>query len=111
MSTACRIALAALRFASSPDESVGLAGDAIAEAGAAGADVVRFGECYVPGYRAPGKRIPPPDPEFLADAWSALSARAAEANIVVILGTERVVDGAVRIASLVIDRDGTVAGV
>jgi len=64
-----RIALANLRFPSTPAESVALTENAIAEASAARADVICFPECFVPGYRAPGRSVPPPDPIFLERAW------------------------------------------
>jgi predicted amidohydrolase len=105
-----RIALANLRFPATPAESVALAEEAIARAADAGASIVCFPECYVPGYRAPDKHVPPPDPAFLERAWSTLAAAAARANIAVVLGTERVVDGGVRPTVLVIDPDGTFAG-
>ena len=54
--------------------------------------------------------MPPPDPAFLERAWSAVAAAAAKANLAVVLGTERVVDGALLITALVINRDGTIAG-
>src|SRR5262245_17537213 len=54
--------------------------------------------------------MPPPDPAFLEAAWSAVAAAAARAGIAVVLGTERVVDGATRLCALVVDRDGAVAG-
>jgi predicted amidohydrolase len=106
----CRIALANLQFPATPDESVALAADAIARAALERADVVCFPECYVPGYRADGKGIPPPDRAFLERAWSELSAAAARAGVTVVLGTERV-DGAALVATaLVLNRDGTIAG-
>jgi predicted amidohydrolase len=105
-----RIALANIRAAATPDESIALARKAIEQASAEKALIVCFPECYVPGYRAPGKTLPPPDSAFLDQAWAALSAAAATANIAVILGTERLVDGAPRITALVIDRDGTQLG-
>ena len=105
-----RIALANLPFPANPAESVALAGGAIADASAAGADVVCFPECFVPGYRLPAKPVPPPDPAFLERAWFAVAAAAARGNVAVVLGTERIVDGALRISALVVDRDGTVAG-
>jgi predicted amidohydrolase len=105
-----RIALANLRFPSSPEESVALAGDAVARAAAEGAGIVAFPECYVPGYRGMGKVIPPPDPIFLDRAWNRVADAARRGNIAVILGTERIVDGALRITALVIDSDGTRAG-
>jgi predicted amidohydrolase len=57
-----------------------------------------------------GKQVPPPDPVFLERAWSDVASAAARANIAVVIGTERVVDGALRIAALVVNRDGTIAG-
>ncbi len=105
-----RIALANLPYASSPDESVKLAAGAIAEAAREGALIVCFPESYVPGYRGETVVRPAPDPAFLEHAWTTLSAAAAEANIAVILGTERYVDGKTRIAALVLNADGTRAG-
>lgn len=108
--TTIRIALANLPFPTTPDQSVTSAAHAIAEASAAGADVICFPECFVPGYRAAGKLMPPPDSAFLDRAWSAIGAASREAALTVVLGTERVVDGAVLPSAVVIDRDGTIAG-
>ena len=105
-----RIALANLRFPATPEDSVALAEAAIARASAGRAEIVCFPECYVPGYRGAGKRIPPPDPAFLERAWSAIAAAAATAGIAVILGTERLVGDALLATALVINRDGTTAG-
>ena len=105
-----RIALANIRFPASPEESVTLAEGAIAQAGSEGAGIICFPECFVPGYRLMGKHVPHPDPGFLERAWSAVQAAAAKANIAVLLGTERVVDGRLLITALVVNRDGTVAG-
>src|SRR6476661_2890337 len=108
--TTSRIALANLRHPATPAESVHLVEAAIAQAGARHVDVVCFPECFVPGYRAPGKGVPAPDPSFLEAAWSAIAAAAKVANVAVVLGTERVVDGAPIPTALVINRDGTIAG-
>jgi predicted amidohydrolase len=105
-----RIALANIRRAATPDESVALAQGAVAQAAAEQAAIVCFPECYVPGYRAPGTSVPPPDAAFLERAWSAVADAAVAANVAVVLGTERLVDGVPRITALVIDRDGTTAG-
>lgn len=105
-----RIALANLRFPSTPDDSVALAEQAIARASAEGAGLVCFPECYVPGYRAPEKGVPPPDPAFLERAFAAVAAAAARGRIAVVLGTERVVDGALLASALVVDPDGSIAG-
>jgi predicted amidohydrolase len=105
-----RIALSNLRFPPSPQESVTLAEQAIAEASLERAELICFPECFIPGYRAKGKSIPPPDPQFLEGAWASIAAAAGKAGIAVILGTERVIDGALFITALVINRDGTIAG-
>src|ERR1700694_5293742 len=89
-----RIALANLRFPAPPEESVTLAEQAIAQASIERAGIICFPECFVPGYRGMGKSVPPPDPAFLERAWSAIAAAAANADLAVVLGTERVVDGA-----------------
>jgi len=108
--TAFRIALANLRFPETPEASVALARQAIAHASLERAAVICFPECFVPGYRAIGKPVPPPDPVFLERAWSAIAAAAAEVNVAVILGTERIVDRALLATALVINPDGTPAG-
>lgn len=108
--TTFRIALANLRYPATPEESVTLAERAIAEAASEHAGLICFPECFVPGYRGPGKSVPPPDPAFLERAWSTVAAAAANANIAVILGTERILDGALLVTSLVINPDGTIAG-
>jgi predicted amidohydrolase len=105
-----RIALANIQFPATPEESIELAEEAIAQAASQGAGLICFPECYIPGYRAMGKRVPLPDPVFLERARVAIAAAAAKANIVVILGSERVVDDRLVITALVINRDGTIAG-
>ena len=105
-----RIALANLQFPKTPDESVALAEQAIADAARGGAEIICFPECYVPGYRAPGKNVAPPDATFLERAWASVSKAAARANVVVILGTERVTNDGVLASALIINRDGSVAG-
>ena len=115
-----RIALANIRVPATPDESVLLATSAIADAGGRGAQVICFGECFIPGYRWPGTNPPspgfggtgppPPDPAFLERAWAAVAASAKAANITVILGTERVTTHGLQITACVFDADGNVAG-
>lgn len=105
-----RIALANLRFPATPQESVALAGRAIDDAAAEGARVVCFPECFIPGYRAANKAVPPPDPAFLERAWSTVAKTAAKANIAVVLGTERCVDGTLVATALIIDPDSSIAG-
>jgi predicted amidohydrolase len=107
---AFRIALANIRFPATPEESVTLAEQAIAQASNERAGLICFPECFVPGYRGMGKSVPPPDPAFLECAWSSIAAAAAKANLAVVLGTERVVDNALFASVLVINQDGTIAG-
>jgi predicted amidohydrolase len=108
--TAFRIALANIRFPATPEESVTLAESAIAQAGIDRAGVICFPECFVPGYRGPGKRVPPPDSSFLERAWSAVAAAAARAGVAVVLGTERLAGDRLLATALVINRDGSAAG-
>ena len=105
-----RIALANIPFPATPEESVTSAEHAIARASIERADLICFPECFVPGYRAMGKQVPPPDPVFLERAWSVIATAAAKAHLAVILGTERLVDDALLMTALVINRDGTIAG-
>jgi predicted amidohydrolase len=104
-----RIALANIRIPATPDESVTLVEEAIVQASAIGARIICFPECFVPGYRI-GKTIPPPDANFLEYAWSRTAAAAARGNIAVVLGTERIVQGDLRITALVVNADGSIAG-
>ena len=105
-----RIALANIPFPVTPGDSVAAAEQAIARAALERAGLICFPECFVPGYRGMGKSVPPPDPAFLERAWSSIAAAAAKASVAVVLGTERVVDGAVLATALVINPDGTIAG-
>src|SRR5438445_4856690 len=105
-----RIALANIRFPATREESITLAEQAVAQASIEHAGLICFPECFIPGYRGMGKPAPPPDPVFLERAWSAIAAAAAKADLAVVLGTERMVDSALRITALVIDPDGTIAG-
>ena len=109
--TLFRIALANLRYPATPEESVALAVQAVAEASRNEARLICFPECYVPGYREAGKPSPPADAEFLQRAWAVIAQAAAKANITVILGTERFLEGGGLAASaLVIGADGSPAG-
>ena len=105
-----RIALANLRFPATPEDSIEAARLAVVQASNERADLLCFPECFVPGYRARGKQMPPPDATFLDRAWSVLAEAARDANVTVILGTERIVDSLLLPTALVIQRDGTFAG-
>ena len=101
-----RIALANLRYPANAEESVALARQAVASAGEAGAQLLCFPECYVPGYRRPGTVTPPADAVFLEQAWQAIGQAARAAGVAVLLGTERVVAEGVTATVLVIDAQG-----
>src|SRR5215470_15836951 len=105
-----RIALANIRFPATAEESIALAEQSIDQASAERAGIICFPECFVPGYRAAGKSVPPPNQEFLERAWSAVASAAEKAGVTVILGTERIVDGALVATALIINRDGSRAG-
>jgi len=108
--TQIRIALANIRIASTPNESVDLAGTAISDAAHREAQVICFPECYVPGYRWPGEHLPPPNQTFLDRAWEKVASFARSSSITVVLGTERVTARGLQISALVINSDGSVAG-
>ncbi len=108
--TSRRIALANLAFPESGEASVSAACTAIAQAAGAGADLVCFPECFVPGYRALGAPVMPADPDWLDAAHERVAHAAARAGITVVLGTERFVGGKLRIAVLVVGPDGRPLG-
>lgn len=105
-----RIGLANLPYPATSAEAVSLACDAVMQASREGARIVCFPECYVPGYRAPGKPVPPPDEVYLEHAWTSIAAAAAAAQTAVVLGTERFEGGRLLITALVINPDGSIAG-
>ncbi len=105
-----RIALAALPVPADPADAVARAVDAVAEAGRRGAAIVCFPECYVPGYRWPGMPIPAADAVYLERAWRAVADAARDAQVAVILGTERITDRGLMISACVIDATGTIVG-
>jgi predicted amidohydrolase len=59
----------------------------------------------------PGQNYAAPDEAFLEHAWSTIREAAAKAGIAVVLGSERIVEGRLGIAVLVINADGTIAGI
>lgn len=108
--TTTRIALANIRPATSAGESVELVRGAIEKAAAERAAIVCFPEGYVPGYRTRGRSMAPPDEAFLSRSRREIAAAAATAGVAVILGTERLVDGAPRLTAFVIDHAGQALG-
>lgn len=101
-----KLALANLAYPRDPEDSLRKAADAVARAGTEGARLLCFPEGYVPGYRGLGHAPPPPDESFLERAWGTLAESAARAGVAVVLGTERVVEGALRLTALVLDERG-----
>ncbi|MBO0719720.1 MAG: carbon-nitrogen hydrolase family protein, partial [Blastocatellia bacterium] len=63
-----RIALANIRFPATADESIALVNESITQAAAAGAEIICFPECFVPGYRGGSKPVSSTDQEFLERA-------------------------------------------
>jgi predicted amidohydrolase len=105
-----RIALANVRFPGNLAESVQIATDAIHAAALAGAAIVCFPECFVPGYRASGKNVAPPSSDLLEEAWARIAREAAASGMSVVLGTERLVQGSLVATALVIGSDGVRMG-
>ncbi len=105
-----RIALANIRYPSTPAESVRLVEHAVAEAARLDARIVCFPECYVPGYRGLGRTPPPPDRAFLENAWRTIAKAAARARVAVVLGTERMTNAGVLASVVVISDEGAIDG-
>ena len=105
-----RIALANVRFPGNLADSVEIATDAIQRAAFAGATIVCFPECFVPGYRGSGKNVAPPSSDLLEQAWARIAEEAALRRIAVVLGTERLVQGSLLATALVIGSDGLLMG-
>jgi predicted amidohydrolase len=110
VSATTRLALANLAFPASREASVANAIEAIAQAGAAGASIICFPECYVPGYRSAARTLPPPDAEWLEQAWTRVAAAAGKHRVAVVLGTERATSGKPLPSALVVDENGTRVG-
>src|SRR5262245_31150164 len=104
------IALASLPYPDNRDDSIDRVVAAVGEASGAGAAIVCFPECYVPGYRTASRPLEKPDAVFLERAWSTIAAAAARSRITAVLGTERVTDRGVLLTAIVIDADGNIAG-
>jgi len=105
-----QIALANVRFPGNLADSVQIAADAIQGAALAGAAIVCFPECFVPGYRAFGRNVAPPSSDLLEQAWSTIAQEAANRRVAVVLGTERLVHGSLVATALVIGADGVLQG-
>ena len=105
-----RIALANIPYPANREDSVARVVTAIGDASEAGAMVVCFPECYVPGYRTAARGVEQPDAAFLERAWATVATAAARSRVTVVLGTERITGRGVLITALVVNGDGTIAG-
>ena len=103
-----RIALANIPFPATPEESVTLAEQAIAEASREHAGIVCFPEAFVPGYRLMGKNLPPIRISGTRVVRGGSGRREGEDRGHI--GPERVAGDALLLAALVFNSDGTVAG-
>ncbi len=105
-----RIGLANLPYPASIDDATTRAVGAIDGAAEAGVAVLCLPECYVPGYRVPGRDVAPTDGGALERAWQRVAQAAGRTGVAVVLGTERLVDARPVITALVIGPDGTALG-
>ena len=100
------IALANLPFPRSPEDALDRVRTAVGAAGEAGAEIVCFPECYLPGYRGYPRPIEHVDSAWLETAWTSVAAEAKRARVAVVLGTERFVASGLVATVLVIDAHG-----
>lgn len=104
-----RIGLANVKPPLQPEESLQIVLQAMEEAAAGGAEILCFPECLLPGYRLDHVESKP-DQSWLEQAWAVVDAKAAEQQLTVILGTERVTDNGRLITARVTTSDGTLGG-
>ncbi len=83
--------------------------DGMQAASEAAASIVCFPECIIPGYRI-GSEATPPTADWLDQAWAEVDRRAAELEIGVVLGTERVMAEGSRISARVTGPQGDLLG-
>lgn len=107
-----RLALATLPYPDSSHDALQRARGALKDAGRAGAQLVVFPECYVPGYRRPGRHDAPPDAAWLETAWRELARDAATHRVAAVVATERMSSSGRPVpAAVVIDANGVMLGV
>jgi predicted amidohydrolase len=82
----------------------------IARAGAEGAGIICFPECFVPGYRSRALPGEAPDESFLRRAMERIAAASALHNIATVLGTERLANGKLLATVAVFGADGRMLG-
>jgi predicted amidohydrolase len=105
------IALASPRVATSVDDALRKIEACIVEAASRGARIVCFPEAYLPGLRGLDFDVPPFDERDQERALGAASGWARTHGVAVVLGMEWVTGAGRRIASVVIDAGGEIAGV
>ncbi len=105
-----RIALASPPFAGSIAGALAWVERSIAEAAAAGADIVCFPESYIPGLRGQEGQIEPHDPAGLRAARARVCDLAREAGIMVVLPMDWDSPHGILIAAFVIGAGGEIQG-
>lgn len=105
-----RIALANIRFRATPEESVTLAEQAIAQASIECVDLICFPECFVPGYRGIGETCAASRPCVSRARLVRHCICRSEGSRRGCSRTERILDDALLASVQVINRDGTFAG-
>ena len=106
-----RIAVASTPLTATLAEAVPAAVEAVEAAGRAGAAIVCLPETAVPGHRCQAQPVPDFAQAQLVEAAAEVADAARRAGVVTILGTEQAGEDGREIVALVLDRDGTLAGV
>ncbi|WP_168563723.1 carbon-nitrogen hydrolase family protein [Crateriforma spongiae] len=104
-----RIALANVQPARHADHALEIVLETMVAAATGGASIVCFPECFLPGYRTEPS-VSRPSETWLDQAWAVVDDKAADLQIGVILGTERVAEDGRMITARVTNPDGTCAG-
>jgi predicted amidohydrolase len=105
-----RIAVASTPLTTTLDEAVPAAIAAVEEAGRLGARIVCLPETGLPGHRVQGRPVPEVHQGALDDALREVAGAARSAQVVAIVGTERVTPAGREILSVVLGADGSRLG-
>jgi len=107
---AVRIAVASTPLTATLEEAVPAAIAAVREAGRLGAAIVCLPEAVLPGHRVQARSVPVVSADELDGALGEVAGAVRRANVVTIVGTERLTPAGRQIVAVVLDVDGTLLG-